>query len=281
MKKKLIATLVAGAVLSASLVSLTACGGGLSINKGEEVDEAGWKAAYTATLEAKNFTIDSYTEETVKMKGSMEEFGLDSIDMTVKSTAEGKIYYDLENSTNYTKGTSKVSVSGVPDELKDKYENEEYTVETYSVKDGDTLYSATYYGYQEDPEWNVYSSPASLTVSSGSPLSYYLGQSFATEEGGEAKKVNELYSAFTYKSGVYSATLWQSNVEIKVSVSIKGGYVVGFSYEGTYTQEDEESGSSYSEGQKSVYNISNYGSTTVSASDAAKKAVEDYKASQN
>ena len=113
-------------------------------------------------------------------------------------------------------------------------------------------------------------------------MSYILNGEFATtEDSTTTAKVSELYDAFTYSNGVYTATLWKpatswtSAYKYTVSVSVKGGYVVGVSTE--YTDGEEEEGFSTGTTFKYVYNFSNYGSTTVKASDAAKKAVEDYK----
>lgn len=278
MKKKLIATLVAGAVLSTGIIGLTACGGGLSINKGEEVSKEDWAKAFTATMEAKNFTAESYAEESMSMKGSGEMLklmiGVESIDMSVKAVSQGKGYYDVENGTTYGTATAKVNVSGIPDDWKDeaKYQNSDVKTETYAVKDGDTVYNAMYNSAsEEENKWSVYT-----TSSINTGLSYILGASFATEKGGASATVSTLYDAFTYGGGVYTADLWLEGAEVKVSVSVKGGYVVGFAYEGTATE--EEAGLKSSESSKVVYNFSNYGSTTVNASSDAKKAVEDFKA---
>lgn len=279
MKKKLIATLVAGVVLSVSLVSLTACGGGLGVNKGEEVSNEDWAAAIEASATAKNFTVYSYVEMEIKAKGSYEgmkdELGVDSLDMNVKSTADGKIYFDLENGSYYSKATSKAKATGVPESLQGEsnYQNKDYAVEIYSVKDGDTYYNAYYSNLTEGAEWKVSSSSS---VESGAvDVRDVLTQSFATEEGGATATLSALYDSFTYSGGVYTATLWQHSAEVKVSVSVKGGYVVGYSMEVTNAEEEEDF--SVSEVMKTVYNFSGYGSTVVKVSDAAKKAVEDYK----
>lgn len=277
MKKKLLATLVAGAVLSVGLIGLTACGGGLSINKGEEVDEAGWKAAFTATAAAQNLTIESYNETEMKLKGSgdeiKEECGVDSVDMSVKTTSTGKIYYSVgvNAGSTYSDGTAKVKTSGVPDKLKENYSDKEYKTEAYTVKNYNDMYMAYYDGSEKEAAWKV------NTVSYiGNPSSQF-DRSFATEKGGTISKVSSLYSAFTYKNGVYTATLYTGyDVEYKVSVSIKGDYIVGYSLE--YTENYEESGYTESMSEKTVYNLSAFGDTEVKPSDAAKNAIDDYKA---
>lgn len=279
MKKKLIATLFAGAVLSAGLIGLTACnnGGGHDINKGEEVDESGWRAAYTQTLEAKNFTMDTYSEITLKGRGSgnqvKEEFGVDSLNMSSKTTKEEKGSYDFENSTYYKKENTSVKTSGIPDSLKDRFADKEYVTEQYAAPSDGGVYSASYYGEEAEPKWQV------IPGIEFSPMTNILNYTFATEKDGTQASVSTLYSEFTCKGGVYSATLYRGETDYIVSVSIKGGYVVGVSIEKTETFENEDFTESRTE--KTIYNFSNYGSTTVKPSDAAKKAIRDYLAAQN
>ncbi len=277
MRKKLIATLVAGAVMSTGLIGLTACGGGHDINKGEEVSKEDWAKAITATVEAKNYTVDAYQEMELKLTGSIEDLGVSDLNVSATTKGEGKTYYDIDNGSYYGNSSVKVTVSGVPDELKDEdeFKARDYVMEQYGVKDGDTYYTAMYDGTEETPEWEVreYSS----AVSGG--MGYLFTQTYSTTEGGTASTLDELYDAFTYSGGVYTATLWQYSIEMKISVSVKGGYVVGISSE--YTEEEGDENSKMSTTAKMVYNFSAYSGTTVSASDAAKKAVEDYKASNN
>ena len=275
MKKKLIATLVASAVLSTGIIGLTACGGGNGghdINKGEEVSKAGWAAAITATQSAKNYTADAYQEVDTTMTGNMGE--LTNINLTGKTIGEAKFTYDLDNGGIYVKQTVKITVSGVPDELKgeDGYKDDEYVTESYCVKEGDTYYTANYRGNAENPEWST----GSTTSFSSGGLGYLFNSTYSVEEDGTAVTLSELYDAFTYSNGVYTATLWGGGSEETVSLSFKGGYVVGYSFASTHEEGDEDSKMINS--GKMIYNFSNYGSTTISPSDDAKKAVEDYKA---
>ena len=270
MKKKLIATLIAGAVLSTGIIGLTACGGN-GINKGEQVDEAGWKTAITATLGAKNFTEESHYENTLKFGG---KYNNEDINFTYKYTADGKTYNDIDNNSLYGYVDYKASTNGtVPDDAKEYYKELEFKAESYIVKDGNTIYEAYYYGESSDAEWNVEIAP---TVSAtGEGISYINGQ-YSTEKNGTLTALSALYDAFTYSNGVYTATLYDYSNEINLSIAIKGGYVVGVSVEESY--EGEQGDMTMTETEKGVYNYSNYGDTTVSASDDAKKAVTDYKA---
>ena len=278
MRKKLIATLVAGAVMSTGLIGLTACGGGHDINKGEEVSKEDWAKAITATVEAKNYTVDAYQEMELKLTGSIEDLGVSDLNVSATTKGEGKTYYDIDNGSYYGNSSVKVTVSGVPDELKDEdeFKARDYVMEQYGVKDGDTYYTAMYDGTAQTPEWSV----REMSSFYNNGMSFLFEGDYATEKDGTTSTLDELYDAFTYSGGVYSATLWQEgDDETKISLSIKGGYVVGYSTEATH--EDGDGNSSMTSTGKYVYNFSNYGSTTVSASDAAKKAVEDYKASNN
>ena len=144
MRKKLIATLVAGAVMSTGLIGLTACGGGHDINKGEEVSKEDWAKAITATVEAKNYTVDAYQEMETKMTGSIEVLGITNLNISAKTTGEAKNYYDLANGSFYVSSSVKATVSGVPDELKDEdeFQARDYVMEQYGVKDGEKYYMA-------------------------------------------------------------------------------------------------------------------------------------------
>ena len=269
MKKKLIATMVAGAVLSTGLIALTACGGGLSINKGEQVDAEGWTKAFADTIAAENFTEDMYSEATTKVNG--EVLGV-KIDISSTSKGEGKCYVDKANDTSYTLTNIKVDVSGdVPESMKEQYKKQEYKTENYVTKVDGKLYEARYNGYESEPAWKVVSGYAVH----GQSISL-LSESFATEENGEDVELSALYDAFTYSSGVYTATLYGEMGKTTVSVSVKGGHVVGISME--YSMENEYMGMKTTINAKEVCNLSSFGGTKVNPSNDAKKAIEDYKA---
>ncbi|MDE7083428.1 MAG: hypothetical protein K2O89_06990 [Clostridia bacterium] len=266
MKKKLIATLVAGAVLSTGLIGLTACGGGLSINKGEEVDAEGWAKALEATAEATNYTIESYEESNVDYSGTMADV---TISFSVSGTSQGKTYIDIDNNTSYQSSTGKATVKGdVPEALKDQYSNKEYKAEEYYAKVNDSIYHASYNNASSEAKWEV-----DYAGSVSSPVEYVLYGTYSTTEDGEEKSLDELYDAFTYSGGVYTATLYADGDAATVSISIKGGYVVGYAVE--YTLE-QSYGMTMKITGKSVNNFSNYGSTTVNASEDAKNAVNNY-----
>lgn len=280
MKKKLLATLIATAVLSTGIIGLTACGGNNNgdnngdedkitdtVVKGVQVDAEGWAKAFENTFAAESYTAKAHFESSYGVKGTYEELG--EIDFSVTGTQEGTIYYD---GNEYNKSICKVVATGVPDDetMQNRYKNKEYEREDYIVKDGETYYRAYYSTEEEDAEWTVSTS----STDRGSVVIEILGTSFATEKNGESKTVAELYESFTYKDGVYTAALWGDDIEATVSASVKDGYIAGYSLEFIYEEEDE--GGKMSEGIKYVFSLSDYGKTTVTPSDAAKKAVEDY-----
>lgn len=273
MKKKLIATIVAGAVLSAGLIGLTACDTveGLTINKGEQVTKEQWVAAITQSLAAESYTVDVSNVGFRREKGSTEELG--KFDTTRKYVITGNVYYD---GSTYSKTVEAVKFTGVPDAYKDNanYQDAVINYEEYICKEI-TTYNVNYYTthYSSDyGEW--YTGPGEGNINY--TLAQSLGYNWRTEKTGQAVKITQLYDAFTYSGGVYTATLYNSGSdEYKVSVSIKGGYVVGYS-EYNYDEYSNEKGTAIYEGTE-VSNYSNYGSTTVNASDAAKQAIETYK----
>ena len=283
MNKKFLATLIVGVVAATSIIGFTACndnGGGSenggndgddlsAVVKGVQVDAEGWAKAFEATLAAESYTVKLYREDAYKASGTDDELG--EINLSVIDTRNGTAYYD---GNTYGKTKVKVVATGIPDDedWQKLYQNQEYDIESYIAKDGETYYSAYYSTQEEDAEWSV----STLDTIDGSTIDV-LNSTYATDKDGTANAaLTDLYEAFTYADGVYNATLWQYGVETAVSVSVKDGYVVSYSTEYLYKYEYE--GYTHSDGLKVVYNFSNFGSSTVNASDAAKKAVEDYKA---
>lgn len=251
MKKKLIATLVAGAVLSTGLIGLTACGGGLSIPKGGEVaDEVAWVKAFTDTVALKNYTLESYSSIDFTLKGAYKNNSKDvPVDITSKATASSIVLYDSENNKAYSETSANSEAKG-----------------TEGAKDENSKYSSTekeYYELSEEKNsvkyyWNadyskgelksterVYSGEQYWDADETTSFMYNMltGLStnvlfYETEDATLPKSVAALYDKFTYDGGVYTATLYvtadfnkvEDKVECKVTVSIKDGYVIGLGY---------------------------------------------------
>lgn len=267
MRKRLVATLLVGAVATTAVIGLSACGGA-GIEKGVQVDEQGWKDAFKASVEAKNFTTEQITETKGSTSGSVGDI---SVNVKMESNENLLSYYDVDGGKSYEKGTAKMKITGVKDldetikqvlHVEDDIdETEDY--ESYIVKEGDTYYEAI----KENGEWAV---DESYGVYAFSILSH---ASYATEATGEDQALSLLYSAFTYSGGIYTATLYNYGQEYTVSVSIKDGYVIGYSVE--YKMEGEQSGITVKTESKQVYKYSNYGNTTVNPSNDAKNAIEN------
>lgn len=283
MKKKLIATLVAGAVLSTGLIGLTACGGG-GLEKGEEVSKEDWAKAFTATIELKNFTAEAVSESSGTATGSVDTGTGSKVEVSVKTDSSSKTiqYIDIDGGKIYMTSEEAVKIEGANKALGEVLatslhindRDEKTSAAYYVVKEGEVIYSA-----DNDNEENKWDADASGELEH--ELKYLLDYaSYATEETGTAQSLSALYDAFTYSSGFYTATLWQHGYETKVTVSVKGGYVVGLQTEATIDMKANEYNPLDTKGtNKQTVKITKIGSTTVNASDDAKKAVEDYKAS--
>ena len=265
MRKRLVATLLVGAVATTAVLGLTACGGA-GIDKGVEVDEQGWKDAFKATSEATNYTVELISETTSSASGKADDI---SVNVKYEEKSNSTSYYDVDGGKAYEKSSASMKVTGIkslPDALKqilgfddDIEEKEEY--ESYTVKEGENYYEATL----EDGEWIVDEAYGVY------PYSYVSNASFATEKNGEYTNISLLYSAFTYSGGIYTATLYSGSYEYTVSVSIKDGYVLGYSVESK--MEGEMNGLTSKSESKVVYKFSNYGKTNVSPSKGAQDAI--------
>ena len=58
----------------------------------------------------------------LKLTGSIEDLGVSDLNVSATTKGEGKTYYDIDNGSYYGNSSVKVTVSGVPDELKDEDE---------------------------------------------------------------------------------------------------------------------------------------------------------------
>lgn len=308
MKKKLIATLVAGAVLSTGIIGLTACGGGLSIPKGGEVaDKEAWVKAFTDTVALKNYTLESYSSIDFTLKGAYKNSNSKDVpvDISSKATASAVVLYDSENNKAYsetsTNSEAKGTENGVEEGGKYSYTNKEYyelSEEKNSVKyywnadysKGD-LKSTEGVSSEEqywDADETAYFASSMLTGLSTNVLFY------ETEEAVIPQSVATLYDKFTYDGGVYTATLYvtadfnkaEDKVECKVTVSIKDGYVIGLGYKTGKIEDTLNSSATgntydytYTYNADVVYVVSNVKSTDVStkASKDITKAIQKAK----
>ncbi|MBD5632305.1 MAG: hypothetical protein HDP34_03665 [Clostridia bacterium] len=270
MKKKLIASLLVGAVLSTSIIGFTACGGDISMNKGKKVSEAEWKAAFAATISAESCTVNTYMEDINEITDIDDEAG--EVHMTVTSKDKVKYCCDVKNGILYTESYLTKSRVGVPDGEETTGYEESFN-EAYRVNEGTVGYSASY----ERGYWYVCEYSDGVYI--WNPTSV-LDNSYSVEKGGGKIALSELYGAFTYSDGVYTAKLYSDSYYLKpdyiISVAVKGGYVVGYHIESSYEEQGEGS-YTHVESINQVYNFSDFNKTTVKLSKDAKKAIEDFK----
>ena len=88
MRKNLVAMLLVGAVAATAVIGLSACGGD-SIEKGVEVSEDEWKAAFKASSEAESYTMDVTSSEEAT---GYETVDGNKINLSYKMTGSGKVY---------------------------------------------------------------------------------------------------------------------------------------------------------------------------------------------
>ncbi len=274
MRKKTLAVLLAGAVAAAGIIGLTACkkDDGIGIQKGDQVTEEQWKAAITATVAAENYTVKTSSENNSTASGKVGE---ETVNYSGVSTSSGTLYYDLTNKKVLTESTSTEKVTG--GKLFDEEDGEEtLTRKMYIESEGLKLWSASF--DDEKNEWGAYSNTCSTEVElkgrfSRYGVAYMFSRKYSATQGGAAVTVSELYSAFAYDDGYYSATLYDEYGDAsKITASVKGGHVIGLLVEST-NEGTETDGTTYKDTYKTIYNLSNFGSTTVTAPAEAAAAI--------
>lgn len=197
-------------------------------------------------------------------------------------------FFDLENEVVYGRTVQTDKVSGFNDmysldypdsELFQELEmyinanwpwgkedkNESRVSEDYQINIDDIVYYA-YCG--NDSSWNVnnkekYDDPF-----------YMLTDKCSTQKDGEAKSFSELYEAFTYSDGIYTAELWYYGEIYTFSVSVKDDYVLSMCL--TQTSEEEEDGLTFTFKGEIGIKFYDIGKTSITLASEAVKAIEDY-----
>lgn len=271
MRKKFLATLLVGAVAATGAIGFSACGkDDAKLVKGAEVSEEEWKAAFAATASAENYTYELNSEYSAS--GTV-----DSKKVTEYSTLVQKILYDAVNNHSYSEYTETYKTTGYKDAgVGEKDYDDTETVKRYTLKDGSVIWEAEYCSGDEQPAWK-----ADKWGDLDSDLIYIVGSTYATEKSGTPKAITELYSAFVYSGGYYTANLWadmdeEELTEVRLTVSVKNGYVIGMQTE--YEVSDNEAGASGTATVKQSVTLSNYGGTTLEAPAEALAAIEAAKA---
>lgn len=274
MRKRFVTTLISGILAVACAFGFTACGSSNEIPKGAEVTEEEWKTAIEATLAATNFTVDMSSES------NYTETSGDTT-RTSKETSTGTGY--VTDGGYYLKTSDAVKTTGAANGKDVEYTGDR---EQYYTVDGQTLWKCTYtkYNYKKggpetvaDAVWNAESEAYGSAELAKEYLASFAGRTsvlsvpYAATKEDEYKTLVELYSAFTYSGGKYSATLYSNGSNYSIEVSVKDGYVIGFSItESGYNTEDGETVKYES---REVYAFKNYKTTTVSAPDGATQAI--------
>ncbi len=297
MKKKLIATLVAGAVLSTGVIGLTACGG-LSVPGGEELaNKEAWTKAFTDTLALTNYTMENSSSQNINVKGTVNNGTKDlEQDFTIKTSATALIVYGEDNDKAYMESTSKSEGKGT---YLGKEENANATYNTkayYELKenknDVKTYWGAEYAKVESKSSEGVYNeenywaaSVENHFMSNSISSLLYIAQFYETKDAAAPKSIAELYEKFTYNGGVYTADLYTRvsldnsgdlpyvNESCKVTVSFKGGYVIGLVIKVDAEDSIEEANQynlSYKCQTETIYTLKD-----IKSSDASKKVNKD------
>ncbi len=252
MKKRLIATLIAGAVLSTGLISLTACG--LSVPKGDKVNnEDAWKTAFERTADLTDFTFEGSATLAATIKGTVTTTNSsgekvnkehnykvnNSASALYAYGSDDKAYFEAELKTE-KKGTvtgkdcdetSSTNAKMYYELCEEKDNKKTYWQAAYAKIDNKSLEEKTSTEKLWQAEKTSYIVDPSVIDISGNSF-------YADEETTTVSKLSALYEKFTYSDGVYTATLYK-DVEVDdiaedkmactVKVSIKDGYVIGLS----------------------------------------------------
>ncbi len=295
MKKKLIATLVAGAVLSTGIIGLTACGNSVSMPKGEQIaDATAWAKAFEETSKLTNFTCE--TSFTVDQKGEGTLKNEKGEDQTAKYTAKYSTYdltaYDEDGDKAYTESNESMDMKATSDgeEEKLKYSSvEKYYYELDEKGEYATSYWKASYGKKDidstdrksytENYWDAYSSyDYASNPLKKLALDFYESDSTTAS----SKSITTLYDKFTYSGGVYTATLYSvveiaemgsDLIKVEVKVSFSGGYVIGLSYKAKKVEGElslSEGNFKYTYSTEAVYALKD-----INKTDVTKKANKD------
>lgn len=314
MNKIRFAALAVAAVLSAGVICITACDGGAG---GEKVTEEEWKAAFAELEEMENVTADYSTENYYEWKTTAQHhLGLGAVtDGYYRTTEAGTLYAGAdggyrcakfgEAGKNFMSGMVPLA-DGQEDSIvfEGEFDNSS-DYEGYYTADGNTRYLCVkndesdwrvLTGYSYDLDSFIRTSYAAVAIFDSLWTDEFATETRTEEYRGETYEyqadVTEydglaaLYSAFTYKKGVYSANLYNGRYEwhnlYSVKLTFSSGHIASFSC--VYTDTDYNYGVQSGEYSKSVYTYSlsitftDINSTADPVlSDGAQSALDKYK----
>ncbi len=299
MKKRLIATLIAGTVAVSGIIGLSACGKSVSIPKGEEVTKAVWENAFDKTSELTNYTLNGLQKMNITVSGHVSsydnatsKFKKTEIFVSSKASADMLLLYDEDGQKSYYETSSqsaeKITADGKELNSSSKgVDKSYYELKEQSINDGTEYWCADYSSEEiksdekhkiEETFWDA----AETSVFEDNYANYVFSDMNFYDGGDEKTAVesdlNELYDKFTYSGGLYTATLYldasiyqgvKDLIECTVTVSIKDGFAIGIK-----VKADAE-GNAY---EKEAYDLNYsyvaeiaYGITKVKLTDASKK----------
>lgn len=299
MKKKLVAILVAGVVLSTGLISMTACG--LSVPKGSEVaDAAAWKMAFDRTDELKNCTMEISGKADLSVDGTVKD---KTNTYTEKRSNSGLVLINEEADMAYMELTSSMEQKGTSSGDEVNSNSSETAKAYYELNEKESTYKTYWcasYGKSEDKTIDSVSSSEHYWkarevsyISDAGSSSIADSLFYESKDTIASSKIIDLFDKFTYSGGIYTANLYMNvyigiateRVECKVSVSIKDDYVVGLGLNVDVSDRAYLKGYydyKYTYKAESVCVISNIGSTDVSkkSNKDIKKAIEKAKSDE-
>lgn len=252
MKKRILTTLLVGAVAATSVMGLAACGG-VSVPKGEQVTEEAWKNAFDKTSEFTNYTLNMSSDSDITLKGTIASKGSSKIEVksSVNSSGVQTTLYDKDGSTSYTEYTSETKGKATADGEESYYNSKTTNKQYYTLSESnsliDTYWRANYSKSEAKSEegenytetyWHATETASFMYNQAGTLFNDYFYDSNDKDTAKRSKLVN-LYDKFKYSGGVYKATLYYPQeisddynlsdlLECKVTVSIKDGCAVGY-----------------------------------------------------
>lgn len=233
MKKKILATVLAGAMAATCAASLAACGDSkVSMPKGDVVTADEWGEFFDNTLSLNNYTFEYSVASKATVNGTVKTaVDYSNPEKKKEQTVEGKselsesgLYlYDEENKKAYSETTAASEASMKGDEDKSMSSDEEISKEYYELKE-EGVYWRTRYNKSD------YSAESPTGKESNKEEGYWRASTTAyfadnyvevfadadlvsfydtKEEGATLKNITRLYDKFTFADGVYTATLYQ------------------------------------------------------------------------
>lgn len=265
MKKKILTAVAVCALSGACVFGATACNKDSGSSGGaSQVTGTQWKAAFEKATALENVTIEA-TTTTYNGENKVREYISNVFFASDKMLTSSD--YVLDNATD-NESLKNVTVTGY----------------NYLVKDGSTYYSVYNNPHVED-DGSVTDTWKADIEESGidkykEEVSFYFSAEYTATKDGKSSFIKDMFSAFTYADGAYTASLYpkvdeEGNTGLTaydITVKFENGNI---SYYSLYTEEPEaETPAKYKEEMK----LTKYGTTAIILPAAAQKSLSDFKA---